>query len=320
MKHILFVDDDANILHSMQRNLKGRCNEWDMSFFERPYDVLDYLNKEKVDVIIADMRMPELTGLELAKRIHQQHQDCRIIFLTGTADLQTAVNSINKTNVFRFYTKPCDLEDLCQGIEEALADLESESFKAIGNQALDHMPVGVCVVDLEARLLFSNLVAQNIFKAAEGIFLSPTRILRAENSAKTTALHEAIASAAFEEEEKNNGAIALPRHCGKRDLSIRCLPLGEAKPNQVLLFIGDPESPPAIDFLILSRLFGLTKSEAKLAAELSQGYTLEMAAEHIGLTISTARTYLKQVFAKTETNRQAELVKLVLTSPATIAG
>ncbi len=318
LKRILFVDDDAYILKSLQRGLHYKSQDWDMVYFDHPLDALNHLKTEQIDVIVADLRMPEVNGLELARKINERNNTCRIIFLTGTADLETAITSINETNVFRFFTKPCPVDELCQGIEEALADLETERHKTLGNLALNKIPVGICMVDSNARLLFSNSAAQSILEKREGLFINQNQLLKAESPSHSAALLQAIKNAGNVLNIEESDAISLPRLSGKRDLSVRCLPVNRDSNSQILLFIGDPESPPNIDFAILSQLFSLSNSEAKLAAELSKGYSLEISAEHIGLTISTARTYLKQVFAKTNTNRQAELVKLILTSPAAI--
>lgn len=62
---------------------------------------------------------------------------------------------------------------------------------------------------------------------------------------------------------------------------------------------------------MLQLLYGLTNAEARLAACIADGYSLEQCRENIGVTLATARSYLKQVFQKTETRRQAELVGLI---------
>ena len=69
---------------------------------------------------------------------------------------------------------------------------------------------------------------------------------------------------------------------------------------------------------LVRRLFGLTESESRLASAIASGDSIDGAAESMGVTVSTARTYLKQVFAKTGTSRQGDLVRMVLTSPALV--
>jgi DNA-binding CsgD family transcriptional regulator len=85
---------------------------------------------------------------------------------------------------------------------------------------------------------------------------------------------------------------------------------------RALVMISDPEScqEPAID--TLRRLFGFTRAEAALAAAMCGGIALADYADDAGITTGTARKLLKQLFAKTDTHRQGELVSLLLRTPA----
>ena len=85
----------------------------------------------------------------------------------------------------------------------------------------------------------------------------------------------------------------------------------------MLLFITDPSRAPNIPADLISQMFGLTRAEARLTAELAIGADLGDAAEACGITKATARSYLKQIFLKVGVSRQAELVKTVLSSVAT---
>ncbi|MEK9672312.1 MAG: hypothetical protein VW268_07390 [Rhodospirillaceae bacterium] len=69
---------------------------------------------------------------------------------------------------------------------------------------------------------------------------------------------------------------------------------------------------------MLGRIFDLTGHESKLAAEIARGATPDGAAEALGLTVATVGTYLKQIYSKSGTSRQAELVKMILASPAAV--
>ncbi len=66
----------------------------------------------------------------------------------------------------------------------------------------------------------------------------------------------------------------------------------------------------------MARLYGLTPAEARLVRGLADGRRLDQLAEAFGISKETARTQLRHIYAKTGTNRQAELVCLVLTGPA----
>ena len=85
-----------------------------------------------------------------------------------------------------------------------------------------------------------------------------------------------------------------------------------------LVIVGDPNSTPQPAAEVLRRLFGLTPTLARLAEALASGKTLiEYASEH-EVTLGTARQQLKELFARTGTHRQSELIRLVLTSGAVL--
>jgi DNA-binding CsgD family transcriptional regulator len=69
---------------------------------------------------------------------------------------------------------------------------------------------------------------------------------------------------------------------------------------------------------VLKKLYGLTEAESRLAVMLLGGLSIEQSAQRLGITLNTARTHLKKLFLKTETNRQGELIRVMLESPATL--
>jgi DNA-binding CsgD family transcriptional regulator len=85
--------------------------------------------------------------------------------------------------------------------------------------------------------------------------------------------------------------------------------LGEG--TRAILLLTDLETQPQLPESRLMLLFGLTPAEARLAARLGTGETLEAAASALQVSLGTARNQLKAVFAKTQTNRQAELIALL---------
>jgi DNA-binding CsgD family transcriptional regulator len=81
-----------------------------------------------------------------------------------------------------------------------------------------------------------------------------------------------------------------------------------------MLLISDPERAVVLPADRLARAFGLTAAEARLAAALATGTSLTDYAETARITIGTARWYLKQALAKTNSHRQSELVRCVITT------
>jgi DNA-binding CsgD family transcriptional regulator len=84
-----------------------------------------------------------------------------------------------------------------------------------------------------------------------------------------------------------------------------------------ILFIHDPEHG-GLSQPLLQELFALTPAEAAVAAALACGRTVEAIATDCGISLNTARTHLKRIFAKTGTRRQAEAVALLARSVATL--
>jgi DNA-binding CsgD family transcriptional regulator len=89
----------------------------------------------------------------------------------------------------------------------------------------------------------------------------------------------------------------------------------DASPSAIV-FVQDPDTAPGSRGGVLRSLYGLTPSEAKLADLLLTGETIASAAAKRGITEESARTQLKSVLRKTRTNRQAELIRLMLNIPA----
>ena len=118
---VLLVDDDLNLLNALARHFRKR---FDLLTANGPGEALDCFGDENENVFavtVVDMRMPEMDGLQLLKKITEISPDTVRIMLTGNADQQTAVNAINHGSIFRFYSKPCALETLAEGIEAGIA-------------------------------------------------------------------------------------------------------------------------------------------------------------------------------------------------------
>ena len=87
---------------------------------------------------------------------------------------------------------------------------------------------------------------------------------------------------------------------------------------RALVFVSDPEQRPRPKMDALKELYRLSPAEAQMAALLASGAALEEVASHQGITRETARTRLKQIFAKTGVSRQADLVRLILAGAGAI--
>jgi DNA-binding CsgD family transcriptional regulator/PAS domain-containing protein len=190
--------------------------------------------------------------------------------------------------------------------------------------ALDRLASGVIIVDQDLRIRFVNHAAEGILRAQDGLAQRNNRLAIA-HAATSDALHRLIAQAAQcaagEDPHKGGGGLAVHRPSGRRSLLLLVVPLPVFaaacvwRPEPaVMLLITDPEAQARIPATRFAELFGLTPAETRLAESLAAGDSLAEAADKFGLSKHTLRVQLRALMAKTETNRQAALVRLLVAS------
>ncbi len=115
---LLFVDDEANILSSLKRLFRplGYRIHTAISGAEG----LALLEKEPVDLIISDMRMPEMDGATFLKRAAKQWPDSVRILLTGYSDLESTIAAVNQGQIYRYISKPWEDHELTLAVQQAL--------------------------------------------------------------------------------------------------------------------------------------------------------------------------------------------------------
>jgi len=115
---ILFVDDETNVLNALKRQFR---KTYDVSLASSGAEGLKMLvEKGPFSVIISDMQMPEMNGVQFLQAAQKVSPDSVRLMLTGNADQQTAVDAVNHGSVFSFYTKPCTPEVLNVAIQKAI--------------------------------------------------------------------------------------------------------------------------------------------------------------------------------------------------------
>jgi len=131
---VLFVDDDKLATSSLA--IKMRLDDFcDFVTYNNPLEALEYLKLEKPDLIISDFVMPEMNGLEFLREAKKLYPETSMILLTGYADKENAIKTINEIGVYKYIEKPWDDDDLKMniknGIERShlLADLRDKIEK-----------------------------------------------------------------------------------------------------------------------------------------------------------------------------------------------
>jgi len=113
---LLFVDDEQRVLNSMRIMFR---RQFELFLASHGAEALDIVRDKDIDVIVADHRMPKMTGVEVLSRVRAMSPRTVRILLTGYADLDAVEGSINDSEVFRFLTKPCAPQQLRETIELA---------------------------------------------------------------------------------------------------------------------------------------------------------------------------------------------------------
>lgn len=109
MNSVLFVDDEKLITNSLRR---GLVDEKYRKFFANSgEDALKVLERESISVLVTDMKMPGMNGLELLKIVKEKYPDIIRIVLSGYTQLPQVLVTVNQGEIFKFVTKPWDLEN-----------------------------------------------------------------------------------------------------------------------------------------------------------------------------------------------------------------
>jgi len=120
---ILFVDDDPLLLAGLQNLLRRQRALWEMVFVESGAEALAQLEQGRFDLIVTDMRMPRMDGVELLTRVRTQHPQTARIMLSGHTDAKDLAPALAVADAL--LEKPCSAADLRAAIERLCARRES---------------------------------------------------------------------------------------------------------------------------------------------------------------------------------------------------
>jgi len=177
---VWIVDDDSSIRWVLARTL--RSDGFDVSDFADAESALKELEKSRPDVLMTDIRMPGMSGLELAKLLHEKYVNIPCIIMTAHTDLDSALASY-ESGAFEYLPKPFDLDDAVRlanraveskgGSISALEDDEGELgiigeapamqevFRAIGRLAKSNINVMICGQSGTGKELVANALHQH---------------------------------------------------------------------------------------------------------------------------------------------------------------
>ncbi len=123
---ILVIDDEKFIVEAISQHLTALGYE--ILPFIDPAEALEVIKAEEIDLVLTDLRMPDISGMDITRAVHDRGSDTRVIILTGYATLDSAIESVH-LQVYAYLHKPFDLRQLGQVVEQALTEqyLEREN-------------------------------------------------------------------------------------------------------------------------------------------------------------------------------------------------
>ncbi|OBJ15962.1 helix-turn-helix transcriptional regulator [Mycobacterium colombiense] len=185
--------------------------------------------------------------------------------------------------------------------------------------ALEVVRHGIVIVAGEHLVINLNSAAERILSVQDGLRMRSGRIAATSMHAEQE-LHCAIHNALADERYTVRGGMTVLciRPSGKRPYVLHVLPSHRVDADEppsrplALVLIIDPEDEPEPAVALLRRLYRLTEAEAEVALRVMHGVDLKQISEELSVSLTTVRTHLQHVFDKTDTHRQAELVRLLL--------
>ena len=303
------------------------------------------------DLILCDVNMPGRNGYDVLhdlRRRRPELADVPFIVLTALADPREVIEG-KRSGADDYLVKPIDFDLMLATIEarlrqvsrmqekveteidrmrEALLGLGAraaqDSFRGVC-QALDYVTLGVVLLDGQAQILFANRAARSLARESDGLLLEDmvTSSRAQDTKALRATIDVAIASGLSGEDQVS--CLSIPRPSGRRDLLLLACPLAvnraregaaeDARVPAVVVFVSDPERRPRVPDDVLASLFGLTRAESQIAMKLAEGGRMEEIAASLNVSKTTVAYHMRNIFQKTDTHRQAELVALVLAGP-----
>jgi two-component system C4-dicarboxylate transport response regulator DctD len=141
-QHIVLIDDDVDLLQATKQTLD--LAGFSVSAFSSAAQALRALGTAQVHVVVSDIRMPQIDGLQLFDRVRQLDEDLPVILMTGHGDIPMAVKAM-QDGVYDFIAKPFPTDRLVQSVRRAAEKrhliLDNRALRAAADQAQDGLPL-----------------------------------------------------------------------------------------------------------------------------------------------------------------------------------
>ncbi|MFH1516166.1 MAG: response regulator [bacterium] len=182
-KQLLFVDDEQNVLEGLKRMLRPMWHEWDMHFVNSGAKALELMDSQHFDILVTDIKMPEMDGAELLDRVKNLHPEVIRIVLSGHAEMSTVIKAME--SVHQYLSKPCEANILKETLLRTILlrkILKNEQLQAIVARITSLPSLPRLYSDLNNELRCSNVSLKRISNIVARDLAMTTKILQLVNS------------------------------------------------------------------------------------------------------------------------------------------
>ena len=173
---LLCVDDEPNILSALRRLF--RPQGYKVLVAESGKAGLELLKTEHVDLVISDMRMPEMDGSQFLEQVRAQWPETMRILLTGYADVSSIIEAINRGEIYRYITKPWDDNDIALVVRHALErrqlEQETKRLERLTQQQNDELKA--LNASLEAKVEERTIALKVANEQLKGSFITSIKV------------------------------------------------------------------------------------------------------------------------------------------------
>jgi DNA-binding CsgD family transcriptional regulator len=210
------------------------------------------------------------------------------------------------------------LPQLARAAEIARRLSEATAQSGVSEAILDQLPFGLVQLDAGGALVHANVQAHRIVQLRNGLIIKTSGV-HASNDSDEARLQMAIAEAMASRDGKFSRRLSIQRRNGTRPCSVLVTTVAHdgsatSRSTACLLYVIDPDMHAAPSPDAIAEALGITAAESRVVAALAMGVSLPDVAVKLGVSINTARTLLGRAMARTGTNSQIALVRLVLTT------
>ena len=184
MKRILLVDDEAETLHDLRQSLTEAHPEWVVELADSGARAMEKIQREPFDVVVADLLMPRMDGVELLNRVSKQLPAAVRIILSGQADWKTNLRLMGPAH--QYVTKPCQPKSVIEVIERSLDlrdRLADDRLKLLVTQVKALPTIPSLYLQLLSLLRSDRASADNVAQVVAQDLGLCTKLLQLVNSA-----------------------------------------------------------------------------------------------------------------------------------------